>query len=82
MGEGADVDMALLEEAAPPPDDVARLRGATLPPPEDAGTLNIGPREAWDSHSCNSDWWRGMRSRTVRPLAAARPPRAQHRWRA
>ena len=21
--------------------------------------LDIGPREAWDSHSWNSDWWRG-----------------------
>ena len=25
---------------------------------EDARPLDIGPREAWDSHSWNSDWWR------------------------
>ena len=54
-----DADIALLQEAAPPPDDVARLRDATIPPPEDAGVLDIGQREAWDSHSWNSDWWRG-----------------------
>lgn len=38
-------DVALLQEAAPPPDDI--------------GPLDIGPREAWDSHSWNSDWWHG-----------------------
>ena len=54
-----DADVALLQEAAPPPDDVVRLRDATLPPAEGAGPLDIGPREAWDSHSWNSDWWRG-----------------------
>ena len=52
-------DVALLQEAAPPPDDVARLREATLPPAEGTHPLDIGPREAWDSHSWNSDWWRG-----------------------
>ena len=26
---------------------------------EDARPFDIGPREAWDSHSWNSDWWRG-----------------------
>ena len=54
-----DADVALLQEATPPPDDVVRLRDATLPPSEGAGPLDIGPREAWDSHSWNSDWWRG-----------------------
>ena len=49
-----DADIALLQEAAPPPEDVARLRDATLPPAEGAGPVEIGPREAWDS-----DWWRG-----------------------
>ena len=54
-----DADVALLQEAAPPPDDVVRLRDATLPPAEDAGPLDIGPRASWDSHSWNSDWWHG-----------------------
>ena len=54
-----DVDVALLQEASEPPDDVVRLRQATLPPSKDAGPLDIGPREAWDSHSWNSDWWHG-----------------------
>ena len=54
-----DADIALLQEAAPPPEDVARLRDATLPPTEGAGPIDIGPREAWDSHSWNSDWWHG-----------------------
>ena len=54
-----DADVALLQEAAPPPDDVVRLRDAALPSTEGAGPLDIGPREAWDSHSWNSDWWRG-----------------------
>ncbi len=40
-----DADVALLQEAGSPPDDV--------------GPLDIGPREAWDSHSWNSDWWHG-----------------------
>ena len=54
-----DADVALLQEAVPPPEDVARMRDAKLPPAEGAGSLDIGPREAWDSHSWNSDWWRG-----------------------
>ncbi len=36
-----------------------QLRDATLPPAEGASFLDIGPREAWDSHSWNSDWWHG-----------------------
>ena len=54
-----DADVALLQEARPPPDDLVRLRDATLPPADEGGPLDIGPREAWDSHSWNSDWWRG-----------------------
>ncbi len=54
-----DADVALLQEAAPPPEDVVKLLDATLPPPEKPAILDIGPREAWDSHSWNSDWWRG-----------------------
>ena len=56
-----DADVALLQEALPPPDDLVRLRDATLPPADAEGTgpLDIGPREAWDSHSWNSDWWHG-----------------------
>ena len=54
-----DADVALLQEASPPPDDVMQLRDATLPPAEHASVLDIGPREAWESHSWNSEWWRG-----------------------
>ena len=54
-----DADVALLQEAAPPPDDVVKLLDATLPPVHGVGPLDIGPREAWDSHSWNSDWWHG-----------------------
>ena len=54
-----DADVALLQKARPPPDDIALLRDAGLPSAKDAGPLEIGPREAWDSHSWNSDWWRG-----------------------
>ena len=38
-----DADVALVQEA--------------FPPAEGDGPLDIGPREAWDSHSWNSDWW-------------------------
>ena len=38
--------------------DVALLQEA-VPPPEDVDTLDIGPREAWESHSWNSNWWHG-----------------------
>ena len=41
-----DADVALLQEARPPPAEIAEL-------------LDIGPQESWDSHSWNSDWWRG-----------------------
>ena len=54
-----DVDVALLQEAGEPPEDVIRLRDSTLPPSEGACALDIGPREAWDSHSWNSSWWNG-----------------------
>lgn len=43
-----DADLALLQEATPPPDDVTqRLQPRS-------GLLDIGPREAWDSHSWNT----------------------------
>ena len=54
-----EADVALLQEASPPPDDVMQLRDATLPPAERASVLDVGPQEAWDSHSWNSNWWRG-----------------------
>ena len=44
-----DADVALLQEGMPPQESVVR---------EDARPLDIGPRDAWDSHSWNSDWWR------------------------
>lgn len=52
-------DVALLQEAAPPPGDVIRLREAALPPAETSSVFEVGPQEAWDSHSWNSEWWRG-----------------------
>ena len=48
-----DVDVALLQEATPPPEDVVNSLNATLPPPEKPVILDMGPREAWDSHSWN-----------------------------
>ena len=39
-----DADVTLLQEA--------------FPPEEGVDPLDIGPVEAWDSHSWNSDWWR------------------------
>ena len=47
-----DADIALLQEATPPPDDVARLRDATLPVADHPGPLDTGPQESWDSQ-----WW-------------------------
>ncbi len=44
MEMGADV--ALLQEAGNPPADVAER-------------LDTGPREHWDSHVWNSEWWKG-----------------------
>ena len=41
-----DADVALVQEAWPPPPDVA-------------DRLDIGPQDSWDSHSWNSDWWHG-----------------------
>ncbi|MDE2898360.1 MAG: endonuclease/exonuclease/phosphatase family protein [Chloroflexota bacterium] len=41
--------------------DVALLQEARRPPAEVAEHLDIGPQESWDSHSWNSDWWRGRR---------------------
>ena len=39
-------DVALLQEAGEPPEDVA-------------SRVNTGPREHGDSHVWNSDWWEG-----------------------
>ena len=50
-----DADIALLQEAAPPPDDVAGVRGAALPPADHSGRLDIGPQGSWDSHSWNAE---------------------------
>ena len=52
-------DVALLQEATPPPDDVMRQRDAALPATENGVPLDAGPQESWDSHSWNSDWWHG-----------------------
>ena len=49
-----DADIALLQEATPPPDDVARLRDATLPSADHSRRLEIGPQKSWDSHSWNA----------------------------
>ena len=38
-----DADVALLQEASPPPDDVVQLRDGTLPPLEGASVPDIGP---------------------------------------
>ena len=50
-----DADVALLQEAAPPPDDAARLRDGTLPHADHSGLPDIGPQGAWDSHSWNAE---------------------------
>ena len=46
-----DADLALLQEAGSPPDDVA-------------GRVDTGPEEHWNSHLWNSDWYK---NRTERP---------------
>lgn len=40
-----DADIALVQEGGPPPDDVSGVE--------------IGPKESYDSHHWNSDWWHG-----------------------
>ena len=52
-------DVALLQEAVEPPDDVAGQRNAVIQSGKNAGLPDIGPRKSWDSHSWNSDWWHG-----------------------
>ena len=39
--------------------DVALLQEAGEPPADVAGRVDIGPREHWDSHVWNSEWWKG-----------------------
>ena len=41
---GMDADIALLQEATPPPDDVAQLLDATLPLADHSRPLEIGPQ--------------------------------------
>ena len=57
-----DADVALLQEASPPPDDLVQPQDAPFPPAEGTSLPDIGPRQAWDSHSWNSDWWHGRAS--------------------
>ena len=39
--------------------DVALLQEAGNPPADVADRVDTGPREHWDSHGWNSDWWKG-----------------------
>ena len=39
--------------------DVALLQEAGMPPADVADRVDTGPREHWDSHVWNSDWWEG-----------------------
>ena len=39
--------------------DVALLQEAGSPPADVAGRVDSGPREHWDSHVWNSEWWKG-----------------------
>ncbi len=78
-----DADVALLQEATPPPDDVVRQRDAALPPAEGVGPLDIGPRDAWDSHSWNSDWWHGRGWRALYdrwPMVVRLSDRVEVEW--
>ncbi len=52
-------DIALLQEAVPPPSDVIDQEDAGLRSDENEGLPDIGPKESWDSHWWNSDWWHG-----------------------
>ena len=70
-----DADVALLQEARRPPGDLVGQRDAALQPGENAGLPDIGPQESWDSHSWNSDWWRGPGSPALyRPVANGGAP--------
>ncbi len=39
--------------------DVALLQEAGMPPADVVGKVDTGPREHWDSHVWNSEWWTG-----------------------
>ena len=39
--------------------DVALLQEAGMPPADVAGRVDTGPKEHWDSHVWNSEWWKG-----------------------
>ena len=45
--------------------DVALLQEAGMPPADVAGRVDTGPREHWDSHVWNSDWWEGRGWRSL-----------------
>lgn len=67
MAEAGDVDVALLQEAGMPPDDVA---------------VEIGPREHWDSHVWNSHWYKDRWPRLYDrwPMVVKLSPRASVEW--
>ena len=39
--------------------DVALLQESGMPPADVADRVDTGPREHWDSHVWNSEWWKG-----------------------
>ena len=39
--------------------DVALLQEAGMPPADVPDSVDTGPREHWDSHVWNSEWWKG-----------------------
>ena len=39
--------------------DVALVQEAWLPPEDVSESVDIGPKESYDSHHWNSDWWKG-----------------------
>ena len=39
--------------------DIALLQEAGMPPADVADRVDAGPREHWDSHVWNSEWWKG-----------------------
>ena len=63
--------------------DVALLQEARRPPEEIAGRFDIGPEESWDSHSWNSDWWQGRGWRALYdrwPMVVRLSDRVEVEW--